>query len=257
LIDRTQALAVLPDVYDRARRLQPGAIDRSAALWHSILRDSPQRDQSDGPRFYVTYESARVRTLSQLDGAAVYRIKERWADDLPANVLTVREVLATTPQAYAALWQYLLSVDLVGAVRAEERPVDEPLRWLLVEPRRLRTTRLGDELWVRLLDIPMALTARRYATRDALVFEVHDALRPQIGGRYALDGSPEGATCRPTTSSPDLVLGVAELGATYLGGVTFSTLTRAGRVEEVTAGALRRADTLFAAERAPFCGTSF
>ena len=253
LIDREEALALLPEIYDRVRRLQPGALSRSAERWQSMLGPSRNTNHRDGVRFFVVHESS----AGQVDGAATYRIKEEWPDDLPANILGIREILALTPAVYAALWQYLLSVDLVGRVRAASRPVDEPLRWLLAEPRRLRITRLGDELWARLLDIPAALAARRYATEGALVLDVRDPFRPQNEGRYALDGSPDGADCTPTTRDADLVLGVDDLAAVYLGGERFSTLARGGRVHEAHEGALRRADALFAAERAPFCGTGF
>ena len=62
---------------------------------------------------------------------------------------------------------------------------------------------------------------------------------------------------RRTTKEPDLTLEVPDLGAAYLGGVRFSTLARAGLVVEHTAGALARADQLFAAEPLPFAHTWF
>lgn len=253
LIDRDEALTLLPAIYDRARRLQPGALSRSVERWQGMLGPSRNTNHRDGARFFVVHESPS----GHVNGAATYRIKEEWPDDLPANVLSIREILAMTPAVYAALWQYLLSVDLIGRVRASSRPVDEPLRWLLAEPRRLRITRLGDELWARLLDIPAALAARRYATAGSLVLDVRDPFRLQNEGRYALDGGPGGADCSPTRREADLVLGVDALAAVYLGGERFSTLARAGRVHEAHGGALRRADALFATERAPYCGTGF
>jgi predicted acetyltransferase len=113
------------------------------------------------------------------------------------------------------------------------------------------------DLWVRLLDVPAALAARRYATRDRLVLEVVDQLRPANHGNFALEGSPEGASCRRTDADPDLRLDVAELGAVYLGGVRFTTLAAAGRLTERTPGALWRADRLFASDPAPWCTTQF
>ena len=38
---------------------------------------------------------------------------------------------------------------------------------------------------------------------------------------------------------------VATLSAAWLGGVTFTTLARAGRVDEAVEGALARADAMF------------
>jgi hypothetical protein len=58
-------------------------------------------------------------------------------------------------------------------------------------------------------------------------------------------------------ASPDLRLSVDALGSTYLGGFTFSDLLRAGRVEELTPGAVARADALFRADRKPWCPEIF
>ena len=60
-----------------------------------------------------------------------------------------------------------------------------------------------------------------------------------------------------TSSEPDLVTDVATLSAAWLGGVAFSTLGRAGRVEEVRSGALARADTMFASTPSPVAMTWF
>jgi predicted acetyltransferase len=142
-------------------------------------------------------------------------------------------------------------------VRLQDRPVDEPARWRLADPRRLRTTHIGDQLWVRLLDLPAALRARRYAADGELVLEVTDALRPRNQGRWRLQGGPDGAACEPTGAEPDLALDVATLGAAYLGGPRLSVLARAGRVAELTPGALGRGDQMLVSEPSPLCTTHF
>ena len=72
----------------------------------------------------------------------------------------------------------------------------------------MAVTRLGESLWVRVLDAPAALSARTYAAPGRVVFEVVDALRPDgdAAGRFVLDGGPDGAEARRTTDEPDLVL---------------------------------------------------
>jgi len=116
---------------------------------------------------------------------------------------------------------------------------------------------VADWLWVRLVDVPAALAARRYGAEGRVTVEVADTFCPQNEGRYQLEGGPAGAGCNPTTAASDLALSVADLGAAYLGGVRFSTLARAGRVEELTAGALARADAMFASEPLTWCETDF
>ncbi len=253
LIDADRAAVVLPEMYDRARRQQPGEITRDAARWKEMFRHYCRAHEGASPMYFVTYQSA----TGQIDGVACYRIKGRWDNGLPNGVVQLREMITTTPEAATTLWQYCLHIDLTTTVQAHDRPLDEPFRWQLADPRQLRVTRLTDHLWVRILDVPAALSARRYAVADRIVLEIADSFRPGNTGRYALEGSPDSAMCRRTDEAPDLTLEIADLGAAYLGGVRFGTLARAGRVVEQRDGAARRADLLFTSDPPPWCGTSF
>ena len=119
----------------------------------------------------------------------------------------------------------------------------------------------NDGLWVRLVDLPGALQARRYATADALVLEVADEFCPWNAGTWRIEttGEPWAAEARVErpTDAPDLVLDTTDLAAIYLGGVRPVDLAQAGRIEERTPGALRRATAMFAAERTPWCVSMF
>ena len=253
LLDADEAATVVPAVYDTARRRQPGALNRSPARWRALLRGNPARSDAAVPRLVVAYESAS----GQAEGIARYRVREQYNNGLPNGVVRLRELIALTGPAYTTLWRYCLSIDLTTTVQAQDRPVDEPLRWQLADPRRLRVTRIMDDLWVRVLDVPTALSARRYAVEGRIVLAVTDPFIPDNSARYVLDGSPEGATCRRTDAEPDLSLDIADLGATYLGGVRFGTLVRAGRVTAHRDDAVRRADALFTCDPPPHNGTSF
>jgi predicted acetyltransferase len=166
-------------------------------------------------------------------------------------------VLGADAEVEAALWEHLLSVDLVTTIEAANRPVGDPVRWRLADPRRLQTEHVGDHLWVRLLDIGAALEARSYLVPDVLVLEVTDPFRPVNSGRWRLEAGPGGATCSRTEDAADVSLGVADLGAAYLGGVRPGTLARAGRVQERTPGALARLDLLLSWSVEPWCATAF
>jgi predicted acetyltransferase len=60
-----------------------------------------------------------------------------------------------------------------------------------------------------------------------------------------------------TDADPDLRLDVADLGSAYLGGISFAELARAGRIEELRAGGVERADALFRTEVTPWCPEVF
>ena len=253
LLDQAELVQVLHPFYDRARRAQPGELSRVDSWWELYATDPEWIRDGDSRHHDVVYESEPGR----VDGWLGYRIKDRWNDGLPNNLAKVRHLFALTPEAGAALWRYCLDLDLVTTVQLADRPLDDPLRWYLADPRRLRTTRVADQLWVRLLDLPRALSARRYATTDALVLEVSDALRPQNQGRFRLEGGPDGATCQATGAEPDVVLDVTDLGAAYLGGTRLATLGRAGRVHQQTPGALVRADAMLASDPPAWSTTHF
>lgn len=252
IVDPATAAKVCPEVGDRARRMYPGQHSEPQARWDLYFSD-PQRwrDGASG-RFYAIYESA-----GGVDGWVAYRQKGDWEGGVARGAVIASDLVTTTDDAYAALCRFLLDVDLKTTVRLEHRRIDEPLRWLLDDPRRLRTTTVMDDVWVRLLDIPASLAARTYGTADGLVVEVSDPFRPANDGRYAIEGGPDGATCSATTATADLALGVAELGSIYLGGVAPSSLARAGRVDELAPGALRRADAFFASDIAPWSQNGF
>jgi predicted acetyltransferase len=254
LIEHEAAISeILPPLYDDVRRARVGELSRTPAKWKSLFRTPNAPFNGFGPRLYAIYESDAGR----VDGAVIYRAKLEWTNGIPDGTLQVSELIARTPEAYAGLWRYCLEVDLVARVRGLHRPVDEPLRWMLADSRRLRVTHLADNLWVRLLDIPTALAARRYATQERLTFEVRDAFLPELAGRYTLEGASDGAACARSDHSTDLTLDAAALGATYLGGVSFTNLARAGLVREEAPGALARADAMFATFPAPYCSTPF
>jgi len=247
LLDAAEARSVLPPLFDRARRAQPGDLDRSDQWWDANLREPEGPPPRRGARFTVVH-----RGTDGPDGYATYAVEGNWEQGVPKGQLVVHELVAQDAATEAALWRYLFAMDLVEVVEARNRPVDEPLRWMLADPRRLRMAGVRDELWVRLLDVPAALAARRYAVDGELVIEVEGARA------YRLAGGPGGAECGATgAGATDLTVGLADLGALYLGGVAPSTLARAGRVVESHPGALARADAMFATQPAPFSRSSF
>jgi predicted acetyltransferase len=160
--------------------------------------------------------------------------------------------MATSLPATAALWRYLFDIEWVQGTLAWHLPLDHPLFFLLARPRRMRF-RVGDALWVRLVDVGAALTARSYATDGSVVFDVADDFCPWNEGLWNLaDGR-----AKRTKAAPDLRCDVSALGSVYLGGFTFMQLVRGGRVEELESGAAARADAIFATDRAPWCPEVF
>ena len=167
------------------------------------------------------------------------------------TTVVVKELVAATDEAAGALWRYCFDLDLMTDVEAPARPVDDPLPWMLADPRRLERS-VRDAIWLRLVDVVAAMKARSYSCAGKLVIEVSDSVCPWNEGRVEIDAGGEGSGCRRTQASPDLVLSVGDLASAYLGAASFATLAHAGRVDERTTGSLRLADEMFATGVAPW-----
>ncbi|MET9317490.1 GNAT family N-acetyltransferase [Kribbella sp. NPDC003505] len=243
LVDCAEAAVVWPVLHEQVRAVRVGEISPLPGKWQNLNRLPAD---GSGPAHHLVHRDA----TGAVDGAAIFRLP--WSPDPAlAGVLQVEAFEALTPDAYRALWALLLDFDLIKRIVAARRPVDEPLRWMLTNPRALKLTRTRDNLWLRILDVRRALEARTYAATDALVLEVDGH------GRWRLEAAPDGAACTATDADADVSLTVNELGSLYLGGVRASELMYAGRVVERTAGAVSRLDALLRQDRAPHNAVGF
>lgn len=236
--------ANLVGLYDRVRAGQPGLSGRDERWWTHLLREKPSRRRSATDRRVVLHEGS-----DGPDGYALFRTRSEWVDWSPRGEVRVDEVVAATPAAYAAIWRYLLTVDLTRTVDYPFAALDEALPHLVEEPRQLGG-RLLDGLWVRLVDVPAALAGRRYATPIDTVLEVVDDLLPENAGRWRLTGGPDGARCTRTDDPPELVCDVRDLGSVFLGGGSLTALLARG-VRELRPGAAARASVAFGWHRLP------
>ena len=252
LVDEDEARKALPEIHERVRLQQPGDVTRTDGWWANFFR--ARAGGRLGPRFYALHEDAS----GAVDGYAYYRLSQ-WAPGNVTRGTMVQDLGALNLDAYVALWQYVTDLDLTNRATTTPRPLDEPLRHLLADPRRLKPMSVYDYLWCRVVDVAAALPLRRYPVAERIVLEVRDALCPWNEGRFVLDAGPDGASCAPVAGgeSADIALSVADLGAVYLGGTRLGSLARADRIEELTPGAVRRADLLFSNDVEPFCRTHF
>ncbi|MDI6102059.1 GNAT family N-acetyltransferase [Actinoplanes sp. NEAU-A12] len=222
-------LADMTKVYEQMRPDRIGWSSRDDRWWRFVLGDPESHRDGATKRYAVVHEGPGGPT-----GYALWRIKDGWNNHGPNAEVQVREVAATDPETYLTLWRFLLGIDLSRSVTMRLGSVEEPLLHLVDEPRRLGPS-FVDGLWVRLIDVPAALAARRYATAVDVVIEVTDPILTQNSGRWRLTGGPEGATCTATTDPADLACSVTDLGAAYLGGTSLAALAAAGRVRQLTA----------------------
>ncbi|GGT39061.1 GNAT family N-acetyltransferase [Streptomyces chromofuscus] len=251
LVDAEDVRKLGPDLHERLRRAQPGAVSRNE-LWWRINTGAARVGSSWTEPYYALYRSA----TGEVEGLVSYESDDTWHGKQPQNTADVNWLIAVTPAAERALWHFLCSIDWITQVKSGWRAPDDLLPLFLPDPRAARLTMQADWLWVRLLDVVRALEARTYEGSGSLVLEVVDA-GGLAGGRYRLEASEQGASCVPSTRSADLTLDVGDLAALWLGGESVVRLAALGRVREERAGAARSADALLRTSRRPWCPDLF
>jgi predicted acetyltransferase len=242
-----EAVDAMRAIYEQIRPTRPGMLDREGPWWDVRIHD-PERER-DGA-------SALRAAVIDGDAYALYSVKSKFEENRIVAAVEVREAMAVTPEGYAAIWNFLLTLDLTRGVNYLFAPSDDPLMHLVTEAQAA-PVRLHEALWVRLVDVPRALRERTYGEPFEVIFAVEDAVCPWNQGRWALRWDGANATCAETSLPPAIELGVADLGAVYLGGTTLAQLARAGRVRELRDGALAATSRAFRSEIAPWCPEIF
>ena len=179
---RMRPYALFLPRWDRARRFRPGEINRTETWMRMLVSE-------------VT--DATVCAVHD-DGSAMWKTDPQWHMGHTAHEVWVHDLAAATPEAHAALWHTLLSLDLTGPIRSLVVPIDDPLPYLLTDRHALRTTVLNDGVWLNLRDIKRCSKPRTYGTDDDIVVEA-DGVRWRIGGGGSAPGCAPGPICRRIT----------------------------------------------------------
>lgn len=228
-----------------------GYLHRSRALWDN---NALRMVADDGPvQVAVSY-----RDDGRPDAYAVYTLRSDRVDHpTRGQELVVRDLGWLSGAGYRSLWSWFTRHDLVGRVRWDTAPVDDPAPELLVEPRLLHQVE-GEGLWLRVVDVEGALAGRGYGADGELVLEVPpDPLAPWNEGRYCLtvEGGQAHLAGAPTRQ-PDLVVPVKALASLWAGYRSARQLRAWGLIEASPEGAAQ-ADQLFATAHGPGCPDHF
>lgn len=236
--------SLVTPVYDSVAAATAGMFSRSPDWWQTRLLIDPDWRRRGGGEL----QCAVLSGPEGPDAYAFYRLNAKFERGVNAGNVSVIEAMGRTPEATRAIWRYLLDIDWLAKVKAWMLPLDHPLLLLMAEPRRLNFT-LRDGVWVRLIDLGAALSARSYAGAGAVVVEVADAFCPWNAGRWTIGSDG----VRRTDADADIACDVTALGSVYLGGFSWTRLATALRIRELRPGAVERADALFRTPRAPWC----
>lgn len=188
------------------------------------------------------------------DGFMTY-VFSGWKSDSAA--MEIKQLCAANGAARRELVEYLGAHDLIEAITGRG-PVDDVLPTALENARDYKVTRMGDHLWLRILDIEAVLTARRYGHDGRVCLEVRDDLN-LVGGAWELfvEHSMPRVRRAPAGRPVDATLEVRDLATLFMGMRSATNLLAAGVLAVHNADALETLDALFATRAIPYCQADF
>ena len=160
------------------------------------------------------------------------------------------ELMALNIDAYKSLWRFCLDMDLVNTIKAPDRPLDDPILWMLQNSRRKRT--LTDSGWLRIVNVEKALAKRAYSSEGEIYLQIEDKVCDWNNGIFHLQGSMLESKCTRSSNKADIVISASSLASVYFGTTSFTNLFSAGLIQENTAGAMQIADSMFRTENYPW-----
>ncbi|MDQ1538156.1 MAG: hypothetical protein QOE58_2549 [Actinomycetota bacterium] len=250
--DSDDAAKVVHELHLHCAQGTLGSVTRPERMARRIFVDLPKARRGREPLQVLLAHVDGVPT-----GYAVFSRKSEWKDFRAKGTVQVGELAAGSPATALALARRLVDFDLTTSITIGGRGANDPLLWWAGGPRAVKVTG-SDALWLRLIDVGAALTARGYSSACDVVLDVVDPVCPWNEHRWRLTVGPEGtATCVPTTDEPDVRLPVQALGAAYLGSRTLATQADQGLVSELTTGSLWPLSRAMSCEREPVGAIEF
>ncbi len=233
IVTGAEALEVLPQVARQAQLANAGSIEPLAAVWRAATQQTPGLPQEDRQRWFAVHHDE----AGNPDGVLGYTLADHWESGRGGSTVTLHTLYAASSLAERQLWAHAASIDFTTTVVCSMATADIGLPWWVSDPRAVTFGPIWDGEWTRILDVPAALSARRYPNAAAVTVQVLDDLGP-AQGRYRLEVDPSGVgvctRCESSVDEPDLTLGVAALSSLWLAGgagvPSLTTLVDTGRV---------------------------
>jgi predicted acetyltransferase len=250
--DSDDTAGIVHELHLRCARGTLGSVTRPERMARPMFVDLPLTRQGREP-----WQVLLAHVDGQPAGYAVFSREFKWKDARAKGKLDVRELAAADPATLLALARRLMDFDLTTSITINGRGADDPLIWWAGGPRALGV-KAFDSLWLRLIDVDMALTSRGYSNTCDLVLDVIDPICPWNQRAWRLSVDEDGvATCQPTTEAADVRVPVQALGAAFLGSRSLTSQAHQGLVEELTPGSVRRLSRAMSRDREPVGAIEF
>ena len=217
IVDADEALELFPRVWDACAADARACSARTRNWWEFriLFEVTRRRGGGRGPKRFVVLERTGGPRATRSTGTS--RSGRRGISNSELQVVEAIALDGVRRQSSGAT-----SSTSTGRRGRPRPPPGRPSALVAARDAAEHAAAVGDGLWVRLVDVGAALSARAYAADGAVVFDVIDEFCPWNAGRWRLAAARRSG--RPP--SPQLRLDVSTLGSAYLGGFTFSALVR-------------------------------
>lgn len=165
-------------------------------------------------------------TDGEPDGFAVFKHKGWHSSPVTTEVW---QVCSPDPAIDRALWQSLVSIDLVEKLTYGLSHPGDPLPLALQDPRAVTIKEFSDGVWLRILDMPLATSQRRFESDGEVVVRIDDNMG-FCDGTWRFTVTDGHGVAEESDAKPQVRLGVDVLAMMWFGDRSATTLSLAGLV---------------------------
>ena len=239
---------LMPEIFELAWNQRPGMIKRERSRWNRLKLEMERKD-IPGISSYALFKKN-----GKYEGYINYRLNlNSTATD---GDLIINEIISTTDEAHLNLLNFCMNIDGVNKITSKSRPIDDPITWVLEDPRKL-SRKIEDQLHLRILDVPNALVSRKYNVDGEITILVQDNILDSNNTKFILKKSGNIVKCEKTNLPHDIKIDIRELGSLYLGGTSWLNLWKSKLIETNSLEKLHLADQMFNTIASPWCADYF
>ena len=235
----------LRTVYDRYAPSANGSFQREEYWWKTFVADSPWHPDTD----VVVWQNE----TGVDEGYAVYQQPTRPGPSYEnRQAVEVRELIATSRDAYLNLWAYFGRHDIHESVTIVAAP-HEPVFAMVADSERLEVKQ-GYAVLLRVVDFEAAMQARSPACPDekaGFTLRLLDESAPWNDGAWRVDVADGKTLVQRTASEPEMVLTAPTLAPIFNGYLSPRAAASGGLIE-ASDDALARAERVFAVKSPPY-----
>jgi predicted acetyltransferase len=222
-----------------------GPFNRSEMWWRSYVTEVPWRQGTD----IVLWQN----NTGDAEGYAIYQQPSTQGPDFPITDINVRELIATSRDAYLNLLGFFGRHDIHHEVTIASAPHD-PILALFSDAEKVEV-RQGFAVMLRIVDFEAAMRARPAARSDdtaELTLSLIDGSAPWNEGTWRI-GVSEGKTwAERARGEPEITLSARSLAPLFNGYLSPSVAAWSGLIEAISDEAIERAARIFAVRCPPY-----